>query len=110
MTPNYSGPRGRMGKPVNGKIQMATSATQLPSVACGLVKFQNPTSNTGNIHIGGAGVTALSGSSTDTTTGYVLTPGSDSGLLPVDSGNLNQFYMIGANTTDVLNYIAFAAA
>ncbi len=89
----------------NGELQGVTSATLCPTLPCKLLKFKASNSNAGNVYIGKSGVTKVDGT-TDTTTGYRLEPGDDSGWLPV--ANLNKFYRICDNAGDALTYIALA--
>ncbi len=86
----------------NGELQGSTSALQLPNVACTLVKFKATAANSGNVYIGGSGVTKPDGT-TDTTSGMQLAPGDDSGWIVTP--NLNLFYRICDNTGDSLTYI-----
>lgn len=88
-----------------GELQGAASATQLPTVSCKMVKFKARANNSGNVYIGKSAVTLPDGT-TDTTTGIELSPGDDSGWLPVT--NLNIFYRICDNAGDDLTYIALS--
>ena len=74
-----------------GELQGATSATQLPTVSCKIVKFKASAANSGNVYLGKSGVTKPD-ATTDTTSGLQLAPGDDSGWLPVT--NLNLLYRI----------------
>ena len=86
-----------------GELAGALVATQLPNVACKLVRFKARADNVGNVYLGAAGVTVPDGA-TDTTTGIELAAGDDSGWLPTD--NLNRFYRICDNAGDDLTYLA----
>lgn len=88
-----------------GEIAGAASATQMPTIACKMVRFKACISNTGNVYLGGASVTKPDGS-TDVTTGLELLPGDDTGWL--FTSNLNAFYRICDNATDDLTYLALA--
>lgn len=88
--------------PATGELAGATSATQMPNVACRLARFKARSDNAGSVFIGVSGVTAPNGS-TDTTTGLELDAGDDTGWIPVD--NLNRFYRICDNTSDDLTYM-----
>jgi len=89
----------------SGEVQGNAAATQLPSIACRLVRFKACISNTGNVYLGAAGVTKPDGT-TDATTGIELLPGDDTVWIPTD--NLNRFYLICDNATDDLTYLALA--
>jgi hypothetical protein len=60
-------------------------------------------SNSGNVYIGGPGVTIPDGS-TDTTSGWEIDAGQETEWLYVD--NLNVFYRICNNAGDDLVYLA----
>lgn len=76
-----------------GELAGAAAATQCPDVDGKLMKFKAASDNAGSFYIGKSGVTARNGT-TDTTTGWELAPGEDSGWIPVDS--LSSFYFISA--------------
>jgi len=86
-----------------GEISGSKTATQLPTVPCNLVKIKAMAGNSGKMYIGGAGVTAPDGT-TDTTTGFELSAGEETGWLPVS--NLADFYFIGQYDSDKLTYLA----
>lgn len=88
-----------------GELAGATSATQMPSVACSLIKFKAQYDNAGRVYIGGASVTKKDGT-TDTTTGLELQAGEETGWLPVTNANL--LYRICDNTGDDLTYLALS--
>ncbi len=90
----------------SGELAGSATAAQMPDVGCRLVMFKAAASNAGNVYIGGSGVTVPDGS-TDTTTGWELAAGEESGWLPVD--NLNRFYRICDNAGDDLVYLALDA-
>jgi len=85
-----------------GELQGSATALQMPSVACKLVKFKARNDNAGNVYIGTSGVTKPDGT-TDTTTGFELDAGEETGWLP--ASNLNIFYRICDNAGDDLTYI-----
>lgn len=87
---------------VTGEIQGGTTAAQLPDVPCSRVKFRALASNSGNIYIGGSGVTIPDGT-TDATSGFELDAGQDTGWL--DIANLNLLYSISDNNGDDMVYI-----
>jgi hypothetical protein len=88
-----------------GEVAGSATAAVMPTVSCMLVRFKALASNAGNVYIGGAGVTVADGT-TDTTTGLELTPGDDTGWIPVS--NLNKFYRICDNAGDDLTYVALS--
>lgn len=80
-----------------GQQTTTASLVQLPSVTfTRQVTLTAPSTNTQALAIGPAGTTL--------STGYRLTPGA-SVMLPIS--NLNQLYLIGANTSDVLTWIGY---
>lgn len=87
--------------------ELAGSATptivQMPTITCKLVKFKARDDNAGNVYIGGSAVTVANGA-TDTTTGFHLDAGEETGWIPVD--NLNRFYRVCDNAGDDLTYLA----
>lgn len=86
-----------------GELAGSTTALQLPTLACKYARLKARTTNAGNVYIGLAGVTKPDGS-TDTTTGFSLTPGDDTGWIPIT--NLNLLYRICDNAADALTYMA----
>ena len=86
-----------------GELAGSVTAVQMPNVACRLVNFKAVLSNAGNVYIGGSGVTKVDGT-TDTTSGWQLGPGDETGPLPY--ANVNVFYRICDNAGDDLTYIA----
>lgn len=86
-----------------GEIAGSTTAAQMPSLSCRLVKFKAVIGNSGNVYIGIAGVTKPDGS-TDTTTGWELDAGEETPWIPVE--NMNQIYRICDNAGDDVVYIA----
>lgn len=89
--------------PKTGELAGSATAVQMPNVACKLVRFKASYDNAGRVYIGIAGVTVANGA-TDTTTGYQLSAGEETGWIPVD--NLNRFYRICDNAGDDLTYLA----
>lgn len=85
-----------------GERQGSATAVQLPDVPGTLVWISAATSNTGDVYLGGAGVTVPNGT-TDTTSGIELNPGDTIGPLPL--ANLNVLYMICDNATDDITYM-----
>jgi len=88
---------------LTGEIACGTVAAQLPSVACRLVRLSARANNAGAVYLGGPGVTRPDGA-TDTTTGFELLAGDDTGWLPVDS--LAVFWCIGVLAGSGLTYLA----
>ena len=76
----------------------------MPDISCSMVNFKAVLSNAGNVYIGISGVTAVNGT-TDTTSGFELGPGDETGFIPVD--NLNRFYRISTNVGDDLTYLTY---
>ena len=79
-----------------GQQATTTGAVVLPSaiITNGPVTFKAPKANASPIMIGKSGVT--------TGTGFALDPGD---IIKLNIGNLNQVYLIGANTTDKITWI-----
>jgi len=90
--------------PTSGELAGSVSAVQMPSITCSMVNFKAVLSNAGNVYIGISGVTVVDGT-TDTTTGFELGPGDETGFIPVD--NLNRFYRISNNAGDDLTYLTY---
>ena len=88
---------------VNGVLEGIASATQLPSIPCSLVWFKAGAANTGNVCLGGSGVT-LAVNATNTTAGIELDAGEMIG--PIPASNLSNFYRICSSTVDYLTYMA----
>jgi hypothetical protein len=87
----------------SGEIAGSLTAAQMPNIPCkGAIMLQAPKGNTGQVYVGGSGVTKPDGS-TDQTTGIELEPGAMLQFMPVD--NLNRFYYICDNVTDDLLYM-----
>lgn len=86
-----------------GELAGSATALQMPTLTCKYVRYKARVTNAGNVYIGGASVTKPDGT-TDTTTGFSLTPGDDTGWIPVTNTNL--FYRICDNATDALTFIA----
>lgn len=86
-----------------GELAGSASAVQMPDIDCRFVNFKAVRSNAGNVYVGiSDSQTAVDGS-TDTTTGWELGPGEETGFLP--ALNLNEFYRICDNAGDDLTYI-----
>lgn len=89
-------------QPASGEIAGSATAKQLPGVTCKAVIFQALASNTGNVYIGGPGVTIPDGAQ-DATSGIELDSGAIMQAIPTD--NINHFYIICDNVTDDLAYM-----
>ena len=86
-----------------GERQGSASAVQLPSVAGSLVNVKAVRSNAGNVYVGFASsVTAVNGT-TDTTSGWELDAGEETGWLPLD--NLDKLWVIMDNAGDDICYM-----
>jgi hypothetical protein len=88
---------------ISGELAGSVTAVKCPDRKCNAVQFHAVASNTGNVYIGGAGVTIPDGV-TDTTTGIELAPGTPMQFIPCS--NLDMFYYICDNATDDLVYLA----
>lgn len=89
--------------PVSGSLEGKATATQMPSIPCELVWFKAGAGNTGNVCVGGSGVT-VAADATTTTAGFELDAGDQVGPFP--ASNLSNFYYICSSTVDYLTYIA----
>ena len=97
--------QGTYGTVDSGEFAPGTTAAVFPTVTCKLVRFKARAANAGKVYVGPTGVTKADGT-TDTTTGFELQPGDDTGWLPV--ANVNVFYGIGDNATDSVTYLTLA--
>jgi len=88
---------------LRGELQGSATALQMPDIDCSMVKFKAVNTNSGNVYIGGSGVTKPDGT-TDATTGFELDAGEETGWLYID--NLNRCYRICDNAGDDLTYLA----
>jgi hypothetical protein len=87
---------------VSGELAGSATAVQMPDLNTELINFKAVSSNAGNVYIGVAGVTVVDGT-TDTTTGFELAAGEETGFIPVTNANL--LYRICDNAGDDLTYI-----
>jgi len=85
-----------------GELAGSATAVQMPDIPARMVNFKARIDNAGRVYIGKVGVTVPDGT-TDTTTGFELNPGDETGWIPC--GNLNEFYRICDNAGDDLTYI-----
>ena len=81
-----------------GQQATTTAAVALPAAAFsfGPVTLKAPKANVANIAIGASGVTLG--------TGFIMEPGDS---VTLAATNLNQVYLIGANTSDKITWIGF---
>lgn len=86
----------------SGERAGSVTAIQLPGVAGSMFWIKAVASNAGNVYLGLSGVTVVDGT-TDTTSGFELTPGDMIGPLPAN--NLNDFYIICNNAGDDITYL-----
>ena len=91
------------GEIISGERQGSATAVQLPDVPCVEVNIKAVLGNSGNVYIGGPGVTKPDGA-TDATTGIELDANQETGWIAID--NLNKLYMICDNAGDDIVYIA----
>lgn len=87
--------------PVFGEVSGSVSAKQLPTITAKWAKIQALSSNAAAVYVGASGVTIPDGT-TDTTSGFALVAGADTGWFPTT--NLNRYYIIGTNATDDIVY------
>lgn len=90
-----------------GEVQGNASATVFPTLACDWVKIKALYNNAGRVYIGVSGVTKADGTS-DTTTGWELSPGEETPWIPVS--NMSTLYRICDNAGDDVTYMALVAA
>ena len=89
----------------SGEIAGSITSTRMTGVECNAVMFTASSGNSGNVYIGGPGVTIPDGTS-DNTSGVELQPGDALQLIPC--GNLSVFYYICDNAGDDIVYLAMA--
>ena len=87
----------------SGEIAGSATAAQCPNIPCKAVMFTAVASNTGQVYLGGSGVTAPDGTA-DATSGIELQAGDMTPFIPVE--NLNIFYIICSSSGDDLCYLA----
>lgn len=93
------------GNVQSGELQGSATALALPDIDCSMVMFKALIDNAGDVYIGGSGVTVADGT-TDTTSGYELSPGDATPWIPIH--NLSVLYRICDNTGDDMTYLALA--
>lgn len=85
-----------------GQVKGSVTALGFPSVPGGLVNIKAQLGNVGNVYIGASDVTKT-GIPTNTTTGFELDAGQETGWFPLE--NLNKLYIISDNANDSVIYI-----
>ncbi len=85
-----------------GEVSGSVTAKRLPDISGNLVCIKAVNSNSGDVYLGGSGVTVVDGT-TDITTGLELSAGESTGWIPCQ--NLNQFYIICDNAGDDIAYM-----
>jgi len=98
---NLNHPSGAIA---SGEVSGSATAKQLPDIQCNMVMIKAVGSNAGNVYVGGSGVTVVNGT-TDTTSGFELGAGEETGIVPIN--NLNVLYIICDNAGDDITYLAF---
>ena len=86
---------------LTGELAGSVTAVQMPTLPCSRARLKARSDNAGSVFIGIAGVTAPDGT-TDTTTGFELDAGDDTGWFPCS--DLRELYRICDNTGDDLTY------
>lgn len=85
-----------------GELIAGTVAAICGTVTAKYVMFKARSTNTGIVYLGGSGVTVADGTA-DTTTGWPLSAGEETGWLPVD--NVNRFYTIASAAAQGVIYM-----
>ena len=88
---------------VTGEVQGSATAAVFPSLPCQMVMIKAVSNNAGDVYIGVAGVTVVDGT-TDTTSGWELASGQETGWIPVD--NMDKLFRICDNAGDDVVYLA----
>ena len=91
---------------LTGERAGSATAVILPTLNCTMVWIKAVASNAGNVYIGSSTSATVVDGTTDTTSGYELTPGDQLGPLPLD--NLNKLFIICDNAGDDITYICMA--
>lgn len=87
-----------------GELAGATSATPFPTTFARWVNIKAKADNGGRVYIGKSGVT-VPAETTDTTSGWPLAAGEETGWLLVPGNELESIYYICDNLGDALSYI-----
>jgi len=85
-----------------GEVSGSVTAKQLPTIPAAVIKIKAAISNTGNVYLGGSGVTKADGT-TDITTGIELDSGEETGWVALD--DLDKLYIICDAATDDIMYM-----
>ena len=88
---------------VTGEVAGSATAAVFPTIPCQMVMFKAVDSNAGNVYIGTSDVTVVT-AATNTTAGWVLAAGQESGWIPAD--NMDKLYRICDNAGDDVVYMA----
>lgn len=90
----------------SGELAVGTAAggTATGSITCKLVRFKARASNPGTVFMGGGTAVTVPDGTTDTTTGFSLVAGDDTGWIP--AANINQFVFISSGTANAMTYLA----
>lgn len=89
----------------HGELAGSATAVRMPDFPCKGVMFKAPSSNSGVVYIGLSASVTVANGATDTTTGWPLAAGQETGYLPCE--NLNQFYRICSVAGDPLAYFSW---
>jgi hypothetical protein len=90
---------------VTGEVGGSLNAKRLPNIACSKVNIKAQSGNATNVYLGSSSsVTVASGGSVNTTTGFELDAGQETGWIEID--NLNKLWMICNAGGDDITYIA----
>jgi hypothetical protein len=90
--------------PATGELAGSVTAVQLPTISCQYVRFRARANNAGNVYLGTSTNVTIPDGTTDVTTGFSVTPGADTGFIPIS--NLNLLWRICDNAGDALTYLA----
>ena len=85
-----------------GEIAGSVTGRQFSAVPCAMAIIKAKVDNVGNVYIGPSGVTKV-GDSTNTTAGFELDAGQDTGWFAID--NLDGFNIICDNSNDGVTYM-----
>jgi len=86
-----------------GERAGSATAVQLPSIAGSLINVKAVRSNAGNVYVGFISTLTVVDGTTDTTSGWELDAGEETGWLPLD--NLDKLYIICDNAGDDIVYM-----
>jgi hypothetical protein len=86
-----------------GEFVVGASSLQLPALKGRLARIKAPSANTGRVCVGAASTVTVDDGTTDTTTGFVLQAGDDTGWIPI--ADLSRLWVIGSAAAQRLTYI-----